>query len=134
LTQGLVWRALGTVSNSGINDFAVQSFSEFRPRVEVLIFLNTAMGYESRKDWQLLLKEALLETDRSTLQRKAQQLEESLFLRAQQLDATPDGELERQAIKDAAHQLLRLKVERLGYPLDKSLLDLDRPAPGNSQQ
>jgi len=99
-----------------------------------LDFLNTAMGYERGEDWQRLLKEALLETDQSDLERKAQQLEESLFLRAQQLDGAPDGEVEREAIKDAAHQLLRLRVERLGYPLDKSLLGLDRPAPGNSQQ
>jgi hypothetical protein len=78
---------------------------------------------ESSKNWKELLDDVMAETDKEKLEGLAQQLENALFLRSQELEAG-DGstEVERQAIKVAIDKLLRVKVEKLGFPMDPKLL------------
>jgi len=78
---------------------------------------------ESSKNWKELLDEVMAEADKEKLEGLAQQLENALFLRSQELEAG-DGstEVERQAIKVAIDKLLRVKVEKLGFPMDPKLL------------
>jgi hypothetical protein len=43
-------------------------------------------------------------------------VEEAMFLRAQQLDASEAHRTERAAIEQAAEELLSIKTEKLGWP------------------
>jgi hypothetical protein len=78
---------------------------------------------ESSKKWKELLDEVMAETDKEKLEGLAQQLENALFLRSQELETgSGSTEVERQAIKVAIDKLLRVKVEKLGFPMDAKLL------------
>jgi hypothetical protein len=81
------------------------------------------MNDEKGSDWKRLLDEVMAETDKQKLEGLTQQLENALFQRSQKLEAG-DGstEVERQAIKAAIAKLLRVKVEKLGFPMDRKLL------------
>ncbi len=86
------------------------------------------MNHDPSGPWQRLLQELLLETNSAALEKKALQLEDALFVRGQQLDDSAAGEAERIALKEAARQLLMVRVEKLGFPLDRSLLGLESPS------
>jgi hypothetical protein len=73
-------------------------------------------------DWKRLLAEVMAETDKTRLTEKAYQLEGALFYRCQ--EAPSDAE--RQAIKGACDTLLRIRIEKLGFPLDAALLSSAR--------
>jgi hypothetical protein len=66
--------------------------------------------------WQKPLEEALLETDPDRLTASVCAAEEALLLRSHELIDAPDDGKERQAIKAATEELLRIKTERLGWP------------------
>lgn len=67
-------------------------------------------------DWKRLLQEVMAETDKTKLKQKSDDLEEALFLRTQELVHSADGQVERQAIKDATRSLLRVRVDKLNFP------------------
>jgi hypothetical protein len=81
------------------------------------------MNKETNSDWKRLLDELLAETDKKKLETLAQQLENALFLRSQELEAgNGSTDVERQSIKVAIDKLLRVKVEKLGFPMDREFL------------
>jgi hypothetical protein len=65
--------------------------------------------------WRLLHKAALGETDTAKLRQRIFELENALFLRAQQLIDTSDHHQERADMLQASDDLLRLKT-KLGWP------------------
>jgi hypothetical protein len=79
-------------------------------------------------DWQRLLHEVLAETDLEVLKTKADDLEMALFLRKQEIGprkGLPLGPREEwHAMNDATRQLLRVRVEKLGFPMDAKLLEI----------
>jgi hypothetical protein len=77
---------------------------------------------ESRTEWKQLLEEVLAETDKAKIELKAQELENALFIRSQEMHLFGGTEVERESIKVATQKLLRVKVEKLGYPLDRKFL------------
>jgi hypothetical protein len=81
------------------------------------------MNKGTNSDWARLLDELLAETDKKKLEDLSQQLENALFLRSQELEAgNGASDVERQAIKVAIDKLLRVKVEKLGFPMDRKFL------------
>jgi hypothetical protein len=81
------------------------------------------MDKTTNSDWERLLDELLAETDKKKLESLAQRLENALFLRSQELEAgNESSDVERQAIKVAIDKLLRVKVEKLGFPIDRRFL------------
>jgi hypothetical protein len=81
------------------------------------------MKGDKGSDWKRLLDELLVETDKQKLESLAQQLETALFLRSQEIEAgNGSSDVERQAIKVAIDKLLRVKVEKLGFPMDRKFL------------
>jgi hypothetical protein len=81
------------------------------------------MNNDNGSTWKRLLDELLAETDKKKLESLAQQLENALFLRSQELEAgNGSSDVERQAIKVAIDKLLRVKVEKLGFPMDLKFL------------
>jgi hypothetical protein len=77
---------------------------------------------ESRTEWKQLLDEVLAETDHAKIELKAQELENALFIRTQEMHEYGGTDVERESIKVAIQKLLRVKVEKLGYPMDHDLL------------
>jgi hypothetical protein len=77
---------------------------------------------ETRTEWKQLLEEVLTETDIATIEKKAQELENVLFIRAQEIHMWGGTDEERQGMKDATNKLLRVKIEKLGYPIDPKFL------------
>lgn len=74
-------------------------------------------------DWRHLLQEMLAETDPTALREKANDLETALYFRGQELQSNPEAEAERKALADASQTLLKVRREKLGYPLDAKFLD-----------
>jgi hypothetical protein len=77
---------------------------------------------ESTTQWKNLLEEMLAETDKAKIELKAQELENAIFMRSQEIHMWGATEVERESIKDATNKLLRVKVEKLGYPVDPKFL------------
>jgi hypothetical protein len=77
---------------------------------------------ESRTEWKHLLEEVLAETDKAKVELKTQELENALFIRAQEIHMWGGTEVERESMKVAARKLLLVKVEKLGYPIDRKFL------------
>jgi hypothetical protein len=77
---------------------------------------------ESRTEWKQLLEELLAETDKAKMELKAQKLENAIFIRSQEIHMWGATEVERESIKDAIRKLLKVKVEKLGYPMDPKFL------------
>ena len=77
---------------------------------------------ESRTEWKQLLEELLAETDKAKMELKSQKLENAIFIRSQEIHMWGATEVERESIKDAIRKLLKLKVEKLGYPIDPNFL------------
>lgn len=77
---------------------------------------------ESSTNWKRLLDEVMAETDKAKLRQKADELETVLFQRGQQLQSDGGTEVERQSLTDAIQKLLQVRVEKLGFPMDRTLL------------
>ncbi len=73
-------------------------------------------------DWNRVLQELLAATDKDKIKSKANELESLLFDRGQTLRSDAEAETERQSMKEAAKTLLKIRVEKLGYPLDPNIL------------
>lgn len=90
------------------------------------------MNNNKGSDWIGLLEELLAATDKREIELKAEELENVLFLRAQEMQVDGGTEVERQGIKEAAQKLLKVRVEKLGFPLGPNILG--GPGAGNSSQ
>jgi hypothetical protein len=84
---------------------------------------NEAPGNETAADWRRLLDECLIESDKNALHEKTNALEEALFVRLQQLSSDESAETEKAAMKEATWKLLRIRAEKLGFPVDRKFLD-----------
>ena len=73
-------------------------------------------------DWQRLLQQVVAEADKDKLTLLANELESAIFLRCQELECGDEAEAERQAIKEATTTLLKVRVEKLDFPLDPKIL------------
>jgi hypothetical protein len=80
------------------------------------------MQHVNGADWKRLLEEVMAETDKAKLKQKTDDLEAAIFLRCQELEHSADGHAEKTAIKDATLSLLKVRVEKLGFPLDPEIL------------
>jgi hypothetical protein len=76
----------------------------------------------SNTTWQKLLDEVMAETDKVKLQQKADDLETALFQRSQELQLDGGTEVERNALSAALRKLLQVRVEKLDFPMDQTLL------------
>jgi len=65
--------------------------------------------------WRTLYESCISETNPEKLKKLVFQLEEAIVLRYHDIANQPNALDELQAIKRAAQQLLRLKIERLGW-------------------
>ena len=74
------------------------------------------MGELPYSEWQVPYQEALLESDKRTLEKKVNIAEWKIFQRLQALSADADHHQERAAIEDALNNLLILKHNQLNYP------------------
>lgn len=68
-------------------------------------------------EWQVPLHEAQLESDAQKIQEKVFQAEAAIFARLQELVLSSDGHQESQAISNATNELLRIKTDKLKWPL-----------------
>lgn len=68
------------------------------------------------RDWRTLYEAALAETDVTSLERLIYNTEEAVTLRLQELVRTSPDSPELRELRSAADELLRLKVQRLGWP------------------
>jgi len=84
----------------------------------------TAM--KNNADWRHLLKEMLAETDLVALRQKADDLETALYFHGQELRSNPEADAERKALADASQTLLKIRTEKLGYPLNAKFLSDNR--------
>lgn len=78
-------------------------------------------------DWPRLLQELLGEIDDpEVLGKKANDLEAALFFRSQDLEngSVHSSPEEREAMKKAARQLLKIRVDKLGFPIGPQLSKL----------
>jgi hypothetical protein len=72
-------------------------------------------------DWPRLLAETLAETDPDELGIKATDLETALFLRGQEVGKDGTSQEEYESMQDAIRQLLRIRIEKLGFPISHAL-------------
>ncbi len=79
-----------------------------------------ALVNDPKSSWQELYQAAILEPDELKLTQLITAVEEAMFLRAQQLTASEADNTERAAMAEAAHRLLTIKTEKLGWPGIKS--------------
>jgi hypothetical protein len=77
---------------------------------------------DSSTKWKQLLDEVMKETDKAILEKKTLEIETALVLRSQQLHSHGGTEAERNAIKAATRSLLKIKIEKLGFPMDSEFL------------
>ena len=80
------------------------------------------MQNDKSAQWQRLLEELMTETDAERMRDKADELEAAIFHRCQSLACGDSEDSERAAIRAATAKLLRVRVEKLGYPLDPKIL------------
>jgi hypothetical protein len=78
---------------------------------------------KNNADWRHLLQEMLAEIDPTALRQKADALETALYFCSQELQSNPDGEAERKALAGPSHTLLKIRIEKLGFPLDAKFLN-----------
>jgi hypothetical protein len=67
-------------------------------------------------EWQSAYRSALRETDLTRLAELVVLAESAIFLRFQQLGDSPADQQERQAMQDAADNLLPIKTDKLKFP------------------
>ena len=75
-----------------------------------------ALVNDPKSSWQELYQAALVEPDQKKLTDLVLAVEEALFLRAQELTSGGADDKERTAMAEAAHNLLTIKTEKLGWP------------------
>jgi hypothetical protein len=68
------------------------------------------------RDWRTLYTAALAETDITALADLVYKTEEAITLSLQEFVRTSPGSAELSELRAAANQLLRVKVQRLGWP------------------
>jgi hypothetical protein len=68
-------------------------------------------------EWQVPLHQAQLETEPQKIQEKVFQAEAAIFTRLQELAFSSDEHEESRAISNAANELLRIKTDKLKWPL-----------------
>jgi hypothetical protein len=68
-------------------------------------------------DWQEPLHHAQIETDPQRIREKVFQAEAAIFARLQELSLSSDGHVESEEISNATRELLRIKTEKLKWPL-----------------
>ncbi len=73
-------------------------------------------------DWKVLFGDLLAEQDEKKIVEKLQIVENAIYQRAQELPLDDSGVEERREMRVASKRLLRLKIDKLGYPLDPKLL------------
>ena len=67
-------------------------------------------------DWQVLLQNVVLESDREKLVTEVQKLEALIFEHLQNPSSSSDDLNEREALNRALTVLLNIKRDRLGFP------------------
>jgi hypothetical protein len=67
-------------------------------------------------EWQVPLREVILEFDREKLRERIQKVETLIFERLQQLSQENDGRTEQEAINDALSILRVIQRDKLGFP------------------
>jgi hypothetical protein len=68
-------------------------------------------------EWQNPLLQAQLETDPQRVQERVFQAEAAIFARLQELAGSSDRHQESAAISNATEELLRIKTDKLKWPL-----------------
>jgi hypothetical protein len=92
----------------------------FYEQVPVNVVLRIANVDDSRlpyPEWQEPLHQAQIETDPQRIQEKVSQAETAIYARLQELALSGDGRVEAEAISSAARELLRIKTDKLKWPL-----------------
>ena len=74
---------------------------------------------QSQLQWECLLQDLLREQDKEKLRQKADDLEEAIFFRFQELNGRPDA-AETAKLKEATQTLLQIRIEKLGFPTSRS--------------
>ncbi len=72
--------------------------------------------------WRNILQDLLKETDNARMVARANDLEESIITRLQELGPADSSATERSEIRDATRTLLKIRAEKLGFPVDPALL------------
>jgi hypothetical protein len=72
--------------------------------------------------WQKPLQEAIDETDLQKLPEKLSAAESAIFVRMQELSASPDGDRESEAIRFACREILKIQTQRLKWPISEGML------------
>jgi len=70
----------------------------------------------NKQTWEKLVHDAEIEPDVTKLEDKIRTAEDALFFRALDLRVSDDGTRERALLRKAADTLLKLKIEKLGWP------------------
>jgi hypothetical protein len=81
--------------------------------------MGTAMTRDPGPDWRTVYQDVLNETDKVQLTKKLYDLEAAIFFRFQELESSPNP-TEVDELKKAVDAMLRIKVEKLGYPMNLS--------------
>jgi hypothetical protein len=66
--------------------------------------------------WEQPLREAQSETDLEKVEEKCSAAESAMWNRMRELDNSPADNAEREAMKQAAQELLKIRSEKLGWP------------------
>jgi hypothetical protein len=67
--------------------------------------------------WESPLREAQMELDLGKVRQKVEEAELAIFTRAQELRASSDGHEELAALQRATRELLKIKTEKLKWPI-----------------
>jgi hypothetical protein len=73
-------------------------------------------------NWKQLLQDLQVESDQEKIKTKAFELENALFARGLELPIDGEAGGEREEMRKATMTLLRIKVEKLGFPIDRKFL------------
>jgi hypothetical protein len=72
--------------------------------------------------WQKPLQDAIDERDLQKLPEKLSAAESAIFVRMQELNSSPDGDRESEAIRLACRELLKIQTQRLKWPASEGML------------
>jgi len=72
--------------------------------------------------WQKPLQEAIEESDLQKLPEKLSAAESAIFVRMQELSASPDGHKESEALRLACKEILKIQTQRLKWPVSEGML------------
>ena len=74
------------------------------------------MGNLRFPGWEKPLREAQSATDLDRMLEKVHETEAAMFVRCLELASTADGNVEREAMRIASDELLKIKIEKLKWP------------------